>query len=163
MSAGLGLGLGFGLMVAISPVKIQANNEFVSVYQGNFQIERVKSLDLGIDVAVERGESDYLSAFVLDAPAIHLDNSGVIGEGRPIVIQGVNRDFSFQSLTTAQVDDEIFVVGSNGGWYRYRVTEAMIKPIDELPQILDSTDEVLVLMKLNPWQQTADLVLAVLN
>jgi len=157
--SGLGLGLGLGLMIAFYPAQIQADlpqNDFVR----GVEIVRIKSTDIGIDTPIKRGQATILPLLSLEAPAVHLENSAGIGSSRPIIIQGLNKDYSLYNIRQAQLGDEIFVIGSNDGWYRYTVVETKMINLELLGNHLSQLREVLILYTINPWQKTAFLVLA---
>ena len=159
LSSGLGLGLGLGLIMAFYPAQIQAD-----LPQGNkvggLEIIRVKSTDVGIDTLVKRGQATVLPLVSLEAPAVHLESSAGIGSGRPIIIQGLNKDYSLYNLHQAQLGDEIFVIGSNDGWYRYTIIETKVVDLEQLSNHLLQLREIVVLYTVNPWQKTATLVIA---
>ncbi len=159
LSSGLGLGLGLGLMMAFSPTKIQAGLPQADLTRG-VAVARVKSVDIGIDTPVKRGQATLLPLVSLEAPAIQVENSADIGSGRPIIIQGLNKDYSLYNLGQAQLGDEIFVIGSNDGWYRYTVVETQVVAIEQLQSHLSQLREVVILYTINPWQKTALLVIA---
>ncbi len=159
LSSGLGLGLGLGLMMAFYPTKIQAGLPQNNIARG-VEIVRIKSTDVGIDTHVERGPAIVLPLVSLEASAIHLESSAGIGSGRPIIIQGLNKDYSLYNLYQAQLGDEIFVIGSNDGWYRYTVVETRVIDLEQLSSHLSQLREILILYAVNPWQKTATLVIA---
>ena len=159
LSSGLGLGLGLGLIIAFSPAKIQADLPQNNNTPG-LEIIRVKSADIGIDMSIQRGEASILPLISLDAPGVHLESSAGIGSGRPIIIQGLNKDYSLHNLSQAQLGDEIFVIGSNDGWYRYTVVETKVVNLEQLHDHLAQLREIVVLYTVNHWQKTATIVIA---
>ncbi|MBT7309855.1 MAG: hypothetical protein HN846_04060 [Candidatus Pacebacteria bacterium] len=159
LTSGLGLGLGLGLMMAFYPSQIQAGIPQINLARG-MEIVRIKSTDIGIDTAVKRGQATTLPLISLEAPALHLESSAGIGSGRPIVIQGLNKDYSLYNLQQAQLGDEIFVIGSNDGWYRYTVVEIQAIDLEQLANHLSQLREVVILYTVNSWQKTALLVIA---
>ena len=96
----------------------------------------------------------------MEAPAVHLESSAGIGGGRPIIIQGLSKDYSLYNLHQAQLGDEIFVIGSNDGWYRYTVIETRVVNLEQLSNHLLQLREVVILYTVNPWQKTATMVMA---
>jgi len=159
LSSGLGLGLGLGLIMAFYPLKIQADLPLGSTVKG-LEIVRVKSADIGIDTLVERGQATILPLISLEAPAVHLERSAGIGSGRPIIIQGINKDYSLHNLHQTQLGDEIFVIGSNDGWYRYTVIETRVIDLEQLNDHLSQLQEVVILYTINSWQKTATIIMA---
>lgn len=158
LSSGLGLGLGLGLIIAFSPARIQANlpqNNAVGL-----EITRVKSTDIGIDMPIRRGQASILPMVSLEAPGVHLESSAGIGSGRPIIIQGLNKDYSLYNLHQTQLGDEIFVIGSNDGWYRYTVVETRVIELEQLSAHLTQLREIVVLYTVNHWQKTATIIIA---
>jgi hypothetical protein len=159
LSSGLGLGLGLGLIMALSPAQIQADLPHDNLSIG-LEIIRIKSTDVGIDTLVKRGQPTVLPLVSLEAPAVHLERSVGIGGGKPIIIQGLNKDYSLYNLHQAQLGDEIFVIGSNDGWYRYTVIETRVVNLEQLNNHLMQLREVVILYTVNPWQKTATMVMA---
>jgi sortase (surface protein transpeptidase) len=159
LSSGLGLGLGLGLMMAFYPAQIQADLPQNNIARG-VEIIRVKSADIGIDTPIKRGQATILPLLSLEAPAVHLERSAGIGGGQPIIIQGLNKDYSLYNLNQAQLGDEVFVIGSNDGWYRYTVVETKVIDLEQLSSHLSQLREVMILYTVNPWQKTALLVIA---
>lgn len=156
--AGLGLGVGLSFMFFFSPAQVQAN--LPTLQSVGLEISRIKSTDLGIDTSVVSGVAKTLPFVHLDAPAVHLESSAGIGGGRPIVIQGVNQDYGLQNLSQAQLGDEIFIIGSNQGWYRYRVVETKFIPLEKLNAEILQLKEVAILYTVNSWQKKASVVIA---
>ncbi len=159
LSSGLGLGLGLGLIMAFYPAQIQADLPQNNLSAG-LEIVRVKSADVGIDTLIKRGQPTVLPLVSLEAPAVHLESSAGIGGGRPIIIQGLSKDYSLYNLHQAQLGDEIFVIGSNDGWYRYTVIETRVVNLEQLSNHLLQLREVVILYTVNPWQKTATMVMA---
>lgn len=157
--SGLGLGLGLGLMMAFYPTQIQAGLPQNNLARG-VEIVRIKSTDIGIDTTIKRGQATTIPLISLEAPAIHLETSAGIGSGRPIIIQGLNKDYSLYNLSQAQLGDEIFVIGSNDGWYRYAVVETKSIDLEQLNRHLSQLRETVILYTVNPWQKIAILVIA---
>ena len=159
VSSGLGLGLGLGVILAFYPHQIQASPTIINEYRG-VEIARIKSQDIGIDTQVKRGDAEILPVFSLEAPAVHLHQSASIGRGQAIIIQGLNKDYSLHNLSQAQLGDEIFIIGSNDGWYRYVVVETRVIPIENLNNLFSQSHEIVNLYTINPWNKTATLVMA---
>lgn len=159
VSSGLGLGLGLGVILAFYPHQIQARPTISNEYNG-VEINRIKSVDMGIDTKVQRGEAQFLPIFSLEAPAVHLYDSASVGRGQPIVIQGLNKDYSLHNLNQTQLGDEIFVIGSNGGWYRYSVVETRVLLIDQLSDLFSQSQEVLILYTINLWNKDVAVAIA---
>mgnify|MGYP005838106679 CR=1 FL=1 len=158
LSSGLGLGIGLGLIIAFYPAPVLA--DIPAPKTVGIEIARVKSTDIGIDTQVKRGKMSVLPLVSLEAPAVHLETSAGIGSGQPIIIQGLNKDYSLNNLQRAQLGDEIFIIGSNGGWYRYRVVETKTVKTEDIHSYLSASKEVAILYTLNAWQKTATLVIA---
>lgn len=157
--AGLGLGIGLGIMIAFMPTPIKANLN--SSLNRGLEIERIKSPQLGINTPVKSGQAQFLPLISLEAPAIHLESSGGIGRGKTAVIQGVNQDNSLNNLSQAKLGDEIFILGSNQGWYRYRIVSTKQVDLDKLAETFIQRRESVILFTINHWQQIAQVVIAV--
>lgn len=160
LATGLGLGIGLGFSLFGLPRVVSALPPVVAYNQISLKIERIKSPGLGIDVAVKSGELELLPLVQLAAPAVHVSNSATVGQEQAIIIQGTQTDYSFVNLSQAQLGQEIFVLGSNDGWYRYRIIETREISYDELDTLLTQNRETLILMTVNPVQQTVAAVLA---
>jgi hypothetical protein len=159
ISAGLGLGLGLSLIIAFYPAQIRAGQELI-YYRGGLEITRIKSTDIGIDTNVKNGPTSALPLVSLEAPAVHSNTSAGIGSGKPIIIQGLNKDYSLLNLSQARLGDEIFVIGSNEGWYRYTVTEIKNISLDQLNSLFSQNQEVMILYTINSWQKSVAAVIA---
>lgn len=160
VAMGLGLGIGLGVSLFGWPRAVSALPPTAVFSQISLKIKRIKSPELGIDVEVNDGEIQLLPLIQLAAPAVHVSNSATIGQGQAIIIQGTLSDYSFVNLDQAELGEEIFVLGSNDGWYRYRIIETRSISYDELDSLLTQPRETLVLMAVNPVQQSVTAVLA---
>jgi sortase (surface protein transpeptidase) len=158
--AGLGLGMGLSFALALFPTIIKAQEDHA--YSYGVQIKRIKSPSLGIDTLVSRGKLDLLPIFKLEAPALHLNNSFGIGQGKAIFVQGIDASYSLNHLNQARVGDEVFVIGSNQGWYRYKILKVNQMPLGDLTKNLPE-QETLVLFVLDPFSREVERLVALPN
>jgi hypothetical protein len=157
---GLGLGLGLSIGVITYPQYVNAVPSTVVTAPITIEIQRIKSVGLSLDTTVKRGSIELLPLVQLEAPAIHAQTSASLGQGQAIIVEGTRADYSFLNLDQAQLGQEIMVLGSNGGWYRYGVVETRSLKYNELSSLFTQDRETLVLFTTNSIQQTVTAVLA---
>jgi hypothetical protein len=160
LATGLGLGIGLGVAVFSFPQYVNAVPTMAVMAPITIEIDRIKSVGLGLDVEVTRGAVELLPLVQLEAPAVPAQTSASIGQGQAIIIQGVRADYSFLNLDKAQLGQEILVVGSNGGWYRYRIVETKEVDYDKLSTAFTQSRETLILFTTNSIKQTATVIVA---
>jgi len=159
---GLGLGVGMGLTIHQYPVQTFASPETETIFvDRRLEVTRVRIPEIGIDTVVEKNKNSWLSGFNLDMPARQVAGATGIGRGLPVVIQGVNRDFSLQNLSQAKLGHEVYVLASNGGWYRYTVVETRYISAEQLDAVMSVEREEIILYTLDLLQKQATVVIAV--
>jgi hypothetical protein len=146
-AVGLGLGLGLSVLVTQRPDALQAFPELINNNARQIEVSSLKIETIDLYTEVKKGSVvDVFNNLAINY-LIHDDRSGNLGSKQPLVIASMgNRDI-LENLQAVEIGNEIILIGSNNGVYKYRVIEIRDAHADNLPAIISSQDNSLIVYK----------------
>lgn len=166
MAMGLGIGVSLAMIVSLYPAYAQALPETPANPTGQMArltVERIRIPAMQIDATVKTVSSPQVIGGVFSDSAVYQIGEASLGQSKTIVLQGFNSQLSFAGLYEAKLGQEVYVLGSNNGWYRFTVVETRFIPVAELSGALSQNQETLVLYSVQPFSQQVMVVVARAN
>lgn len=144
---GLGIGLGLSIIITQRPDTLQAfplmSNQMAAGVEP--RILRISQLDIYLSIKHDRLTS--LLQNITTNELIHLDGSGFLGQKKPIIIADLSSKNLLNTFEEINIGDEIIIIGSNEGTYKYHVIEIRDTEAQYLPHVIAKEENSLIIYK----------------
>ena len=147
--ASMGFGLGLGITVSVLSPTVQVQAVPDKMHQSRY----------GIEIAELTFPEHSFSLDTEKSTAIKNITSG-LGSGSTSIIEIQSPRFA-QQLTSASLGQEVRVLGSNNGVYRFSVTRILqVERGMENALVSDTKEEVLLVVRSFPWDTKQQAIIA---